>query len=1165
MKSRFYVIAAVAVFVVGSYTFSSAEEDKGASSWSLMMVPGVWDDQAAGRFAKYDGFAWYKCRVTIPGSWRGKDLTLTVEAIDDAHEAYFNGVKLGGAGSFPPNYKSGLAEKKTYVVAAKLVQRAAEENIIAVRVFDNDGRGGFKGAAPVIHFGKQAIALNGTWEFRTGDDLAWAKSPTKVTSTAVFWRVMEKERAFKLANETDLALSPEDALARFTIPDDLELETVLAEPVVSQPTFFNFDERGRMWVLHFKQYPFPAGLKMVSRDKYWRAVYDKVPPPPPNHFRGADKITIHEDTNGDGVYDKHKTFIDGLSIATSFTRGRGGIWVLNPPYLMFYPDANNDDVPDGDPTVHLEGFGIEDTHSAASNLRWGPDGWLYGCQGSTVTGHIRRPGEKKAVHSLGQLIWRYHPESKRYEIFAEGGGNSQGLEFDSKGRVYSGHNGGNTRGFHYVQGGYFQKGFSKHGPLSNPFSLGYFPAMKHANVPRFTHDFIIYDSGQLPQKYQGMLFGVEPMQGQVVQSEITADGSSFQTRDIIRPIATNDKRFRPVQIQDGPDGAIYVSDMYEPQISHREHFAGQITKDDGRIYRLKAKGAKPLAPFDLSKKSTTELIALFDSPNKWTRQTVIRLLGDRKDKTAIPLLKNILANQTGQPALEALWALNLSGGFDEQLALQTLAHGNRDVRLWTVRLLCDRKLVSKAVAKRLIAMAVSEESVHVRSQLACSAKRLPAKQGLPIVRNLLTHSEDVGDVHLPLLLWWAIEAKCKSDSGPVIALFEDEQLWSAPMVEQHILERVMRRFAMADTRKDFILCARLFDLAPEKSHTKRLMAGFEAAFSGRSLASLPDELVRQLDELGGGSIVLGLRQGKPEAVAEALKIVGDSNADRQKRFDYVGIFGEVKQPKCVPVLLNIVEKTADDRLRMAALTALPQYSDAEIGTRVIAAYGQLSDDVRSTAHSLLSSRAAWTQQLLEAVEAGKIDKGTIPIDVVRKMTIHRGQRIAKLIAAHWGKIEGATTEEMQAAIAKYSGIIGADAGDPYRGKVLYKQNCGKCHILFGEGGKIGPDLTAFKRDDLRNMLANVINPSAEIREGFETFLVITEDGRAITGFLVDRDNKVLVLRGQDGQNVTIAQDSIEEMVPQKKSLMPEGQLNQLTDQQVRDLFAYLRSAQPLNN
>ena len=223
--------------------------------------------------------------------------------------------------------------------------------------------------------------------------------------------------------------------------------------------------------MNYLQYPNPAGLKMVSRDKFLRSVYDQVPPAPPNHFRGADKITIHEDTDGDGKFDKHTTFLEGLSLATSFEFGRGGVWVLNPPYLLFYPDANGDDVPDGDPVVHLEGFGIEDSHSVTNNLRWGPDGWLYATQGSTVTGDIKRPGDKTVVHSMGQLVWRYHPELKKYEIFAEGGGNAFGLEIDAKGRIYSGHNGGNTRGFHYVQGGYFQKGFGKHGELSNPLHL----------------------------------------------------------------------------------------------------------------------------------------------------------------------------------------------------------------------------------------------------------------------------------------------------------------------------------------------------------------------------------------------------------------------------------------------------------------------------------------------------------------------------------------------------------------------------------------------------------------------------------------------------------------------------------------------------------------------
>lgn len=330
-------------------------------------------------------------------------------------------------------------------------------------------------------------------------------------------------------------------MAHFQVADDLEWEQVLAEPQISQPVFLNFDERGRLWVVEYRQYPWPAGLKMVSRDSVWRAVYDRVPPPPPNHFKGADRITIHEDSDGDGTYDRHKTFVDGLNIATAVERGRGGVWVLNPPYLLFYPDANNDDVPDGDPEVRLSGFGLEDTHSVANSLRWGPDGWLYAAQGSTVTANIvvagadGKPKNTTPIYSQGQNIWRYHPEKRIYEVFSEGGGNAFSCEIDSQGRIFSGHNGGDTRGFHYVQGGYLQKGFEKHGPLSNPYAYGYFPAMAHGSEPRFTHNFIIYDHGALPAPYTGKLFGVEPMQGRIVQSDVIPDRSTFRTRDVSRP------------------------------------------------------------------------------------------------------------------------------------------------------------------------------------------------------------------------------------------------------------------------------------------------------------------------------------------------------------------------------------------------------------------------------------------------------------------------------------------------------------------------------------------------------------------------------------------------------------------------------------------------------
>jgi putative membrane-bound dehydrogenase-like protein len=1146
--------------------------------WVPLLVPGTWDDNATGdlqtRLKKYDGFAWYRCAITVPRGWKGKALQLHVEKIDDAHEAYFNGVRIGGAGAFPPNYKSGIAFSGRYTVPAKIVQ-PGKNNLLAIRVYDHDGRGGFKGAAPTLINGNKAIALNGRWEFRTGDDVTWAKGPTVRKDVGIYWRVMDTAVALKSA-KAGSGLDPKAALKAFVVPDDLRIEQVLTEPVVRQPIFMNFDERGRLWVMQYLQYPYPAGLKLVSKDQYWRSVYDKVPLPPPLGVRGADKITIHEDTNGDGVFDNHKVFVEGLNIATSFVRGRGGLWVLNPPYLLFYPDRNNDDKPDGPPEVHLQGFGLQDTHSVVNSLRWGPDGWLYAAQGSTVNGIVSRYGDKKAkpVYSMGQLIWRYHPETRRYEIFAEGGGNAFGVEFDAKGRVYSGYNGGNTRGFHYVQGGYYRKGFGKHGPLSNPYAFGFFEAMKHHPVQRFTHNFIIYEGAALPERYRGKLFGVEPLQGQVVQSEIDADGSTFRTKDINRVIKTSDRRFRPVDIKVGPDGAIYVADMYEPQISHREHFSGQIDKSDGRIYRLVAKTAKPQAAVDLSKKTTRELIDVLLHRNKWYRQTALRLIGDRKDKSIIPLLKKRIAESHGQLALECLWALNLSGGFHEAVAAKTLSHEDPYVRLWTVRLLCDDRRVSPAVAKQLAALARSESYVQVRSQLACSAKRLPAKDGLPIVRNLLAHSEDATDPHLPLLLWWAIESKAKSDPQAVVDLFKDANVWSLPIVKQTILERVMRRFAQSGSRNDLLMCAKLFAQSPGKSDNAVLMRGFEAAFKGRPLAGLPAELTKQLSRAGGGSLTFRVRQGDKAAVKAALAAVGNAKTPVTKRIEYAQVFGEVREPSCIPVLLkalgsgirkNSAGSPQTDKLRMTILTALQPYKDDGIAKTVLADYSRFSPDVQAVAQTLLVSRGPWNRQFLEAIDAGRIDKKSIPLDVVRKMTLHRDARIAALVKKHWKNIRGATTAEMQAAAAKFQRILAAGGGDPYKGKVLFMNSCGKCHLLFGSGGKIGPDLTSYKRDDTTRILINIVNPSAEIREGFETYLVVTEDGRTVTGFLFDRDNRVVVLRGADGQNITIPRDKIEAMVRQKKSLMPEGLLKTLAAQQVRDLFAYLKSAQPLNN
>ncbi|HSG73441.1 MAG TPA: dehydrogenase, partial [Planctomycetaceae bacterium] len=418
-----------------------------------------------------------------------------------------------------------------------------------------------------------------------------------------------------------------------------------------------------------------------------------------------------------------------------------------------------------------------------------------------------------------------------------------------------------------------------------------------------------------------------------------------------------------------------------------------------------------------------------------------------------------------------------------------------------------------------------------------------------------------------LLLWWALEDKAGTDPAEVVNLFEDDFFWKNKIVAGTLVERMMQRFAQSGTRNELLLCAKLLELAPDKASSEKLMAGFEAAYKGRSLAGLPAELTTALTNAGGGSLALRIRQNDEKAIAEGLQMIADPKADTFKRTELVQTFGEVSVPDSVPVLLQLLASDAEaknDSLLAAVLTALQTYTGSEIGEAVVKRYPTLSKETQPVAQTLLSSRKDWSRQLLEAIDAGSIDKETLPLDLVRKMTIHSDDRIAALIGQHWGNLGGASSAEMQALIQKLSKEINSDSSDPYRGRALFKETCGKCHLLYGEGGRIGPDLTSFKRDDTLNMLINVVNPSAEIREGFETMSVITDDGRVLTGFLADQDNRVIVLRGVDGQNITIERDSIEDMVRQKKSLMPEGLLDKLDVQQVRDLFAYLRGSQPLN-
>jgi putative membrane-bound dehydrogenase-like protein len=471
--------------------------------------------------------------------------------------------------------------------------------------------------------------------------------------------------------------SVDDALKRFQIAPGLKLDVVAHEPDILKPIEARFDERGRLWVVQYLQFPFPAGLKVVKYDEYLRAVYDKVPEPPPRGVKGRDRITILEDRDGDGIFETKKDFLTDLNMATSVLPGRGGVWVMNSPYLLFYPDKNHDDIPDGDPEVRLSGFGMEDTHALANGLRWGPDGWLYGCTGSTITSTVR------GIHWLGQAVWRYQPETDRFEIFCEGGGNTWAIEFDSQGRMFTGTN-YSFRGLHLVQGGSYLKSFAKHGPLMNPYSFGYFEHMRDTQSETFTHvnqPFLIYEGGAFPARFDHHVISGIPLSNRVQSSALRPLGSTFETLSDESLVATDDRWFRPVSISAGPDGGVYFSDWYDARLTNLDP-RDTWDHQHGRIYRLRATDAKPAAPFDLAKLPANQLIEALHSPNKWWRETAIRVFYDQHDTSLVPRLHGLLAESRGQFAIECLWALNACGGFDEQVAREGLEHPDEFVRSW---------------------------------------------------------------------------------------------------------------------------------------------------------------------------------------------------------------------------------------------------------------------------------------------------------------------------------------------------------------------------------------------------------------------------------------------------------------------------------------------------
>jgi putative membrane-bound dehydrogenase-like protein len=575
-------------------------------------------------------------------------------------------------------------------------------------------------------------------------------------------------------------LSPEAAAREMTLPPGFSATAFAAEPDVKQPIAFAIDDRGRLWVAEAYTYPVkaPAG-------------------------QGKDRILIFEDTDGDGKFDRRTVFIEHLNLVSGLEVGFGGVWVGAAPDLLFIPDANGDDKPDGEPQVVLDGWAWQDTHETLNTFTWGPDGWLYGCHGVFTHSKVGKPGtpsEERTKINAG--VWRYHPQKKIFEVFAEGTSNPWGIDFDEHGQciieacVI-------PHLYHMIQGGRFQR---QAGQAFNPYTYDDIKTIAdhvhyagsrgpHAGNSRsaavgggHAHaGLLVYQGDSWPEQYRGKYF-MNNIHGERINMDIPVrQGSGFVGKHGPDLINFNDRWSQILNLLMDQNGSVYMIDWYDQNQCHHANYEGH-DRSNGRIFKI-IYNHQPWTPVDLRSKSDDELVQMQLTGNEWYVRHARRLLQERGGNDAVraALWKIVTGPAQPERRLRALWALHVTGGIEESQGLTLLKDSNEYIRAWTIQLLAEDRSVSQPLRSEWARLAKEDSSPVVRLYLASALQRLRLEQRPPILAGLLSHAEDAQDHNLPLMYWYAAEPVAGESAAQAVALLGKTKI---PVVRQYIAKRM---------------------------------------------------------------------------------------------------------------------------------------------------------------------------------------------------------------------------------------------------------------------------------------------------------------------------------------------------------------------------------------
>ncbi len=954
----------------------------------------------------------------------------------------------------------------------------------------------------------------------------------------------------EIVTAQDRPVSTAEAAARFKLPPGFRATLFAGEPDVVQPIAFTFDDRGRLWVVENHSYP------------GWKG-------------EAHDKVLIFEDRDNDGVFDDRKVFLENGSNLSSIEWGFGGIWLCSTPNLIYVPDMNADDMPDGPAVVKLDGFDPTARHNVSSSLAWGVDGWLYGCNGILSNSKLGRPGTPDTDRvPMNCGVWRVHPTRGTFEVVATGTTNPWGLDFDAYGQTFI-TNCVIEHLWHVVPGARFQRMF---GQDFNPHTYalmstaadhihwagGHWTDARggerhdasgggHAHVGA-----MVYLGDNWPNEYRNNIFMCNVHGNRLNRDVLERHASGYVARHADDVLHAGDPWFRGLAVKYGPDGGVYVSDWNDTGECHNYEV---VDRTNGRIYKVTYGDTKPWRG-DLSKLPDAELIDLTTHKNQWLVRHARRVLQERraagKKIDSAPLLTMLAEEKADVDVLAALWTLHAIGATDEGLLLGVMESPYDVVRGWAIQLELEDRKAAPCVLDKLSQLAASDPSAWVRMALASGLQRLNPSERWPIATALATHGEDADDTNLTLMLWYGVEPLAGSDAKRALQLAADTPL---PLLRQYIARRIA---ADAEPEQLAELVAAM--QAGDDRLRESILTGIREALGSRRRVTAPagwSALYARLvnnknSQVREQGMLLALIFGDPHAVADLRSIATDTTQSDADRSRAIAALARAKVVALPEVLHPLV---VDPSVRVAALRGLAGYSDATTPEVILTAYASFDSPAKQEAVSVLASRAAWANTLLDAVEKGAISKRDLSAFHIQQLQSLNDARVSEWLVSEWGSARPTATDRL-AMIADYKRRLTDDvlaSANRSRGRAVFAKTCGTCHTLFDAGGRIGPELTGAQRDNLDYVLSNVLDPSAVMANEYRMQLIQTADGRVLSGIVKAEDDTGVTLQTAI-EAVVIPKDEIDLRRTTPNSMMPEGLLAKLPLEDVRDLVAYLRSS-----